>query len=152
MEKTKLKEVLQEMLRDSIQHMVGDEDSDLTKVVNAAVQSSIEELQNTLTAAPEVGRPEGNVSDSLVLGALQGARSMGGNMVVTPQGSILDMGNKSTPWVKCSEEVEQWALAFATYLKTKGKVIGKVLQEADDTAGGYELVRMGYGAYQRHTR
>jgi len=137
MDKAKLREVLQELVQDSFKHMVSEDDSDLARMVNDAVQTSVEELQNTLAAEPVIGQVEGNVSDSLVLSALQGARSMGGNMVVTPQGSILDMGNKSTPWVKCSEEVEQWALAFATYLKTKGKVIGKVLQEADDTAGGY---------------
>ena len=142
MDKDKLKEVLQEILQDQISHMASDDDSDLTKMVNAAVKSSIEELQSTLTAAPEVGLASGNVSDSLVLGALQNARSMGGDMVMTPQGSILDMGRKSTPWVKLSEEMEGWATAFAAYLKSKGKVVSKLLQESDDTAGGYELAEV----------
>ncbi len=142
MDKDKLKEVLHELLQDGITQMAGDDDSDLAKMVNTAVQSGIEGLQNTLAAEPVLGQVEGNVSDSLVLSALQGARSMGGNMVVTPQGSVLDMGNKSTPWVKLSPEVEQWAQAFAEYLKTKGKVVSKLLQEADDTAGGYELVEV----------
>ena len=142
MDKDKLREVLQELLQDQIKDMVGGEDSDLTKTINAAVQSSIEELQSTLTAEPQVGRAEGNVSDSLVLGALQNSRLMGGDMVMTPQGSILDMGKRQTPWVKLSEEVEEWAKAFATYLKTKGKVVGKVLEESDDTAGGYKLAEV----------
>ena len=46
MDKDKLKEVLQEILGDSLRHMVGDDDSDLAKMVNAAVQSSVEELQS----------------------------------------------------------------------------------------------------------
>jgi HK97 family phage major capsid protein len=137
MDKDKLKKVLQELLKDQIKHMVSDDDSDLTKMVNDAVQGGIEELQNTLTADPQIGKPAGNVSDSLVLSALQNTRSMGGNMIMTPQGSILDMGRKSTPWVKLSEEVEGWATAFAAYLKSKGKVVSKLLQESDDTAGGY---------------
>ena len=137
MDKDKLKEVLQEILQDQIKHMVGDDGSDLTKMVNDAVQSSIEDLQSTLTAEPQIGQPAGNVSDSLVLSALQGARSMGGDMVMTPQGSILNMGNRSTPWVKLSQEMEEWATAFADYLKSKGSVVSKLLQESDDTAGGY---------------
>ena len=137
MDKDKLKEVLQELLQDSIQHMAGDDGSDLAKMVNTAVKSSIEELQSTLTAAPQVGNAGGNVSDSLVLGVLPNSRSMGGDMIMTPQGSVLDLGRKSTPWVKLSEEMEGWAIAFAEYLKSKGKVISKLLQESDDTAGGY---------------
>jgi hypothetical protein len=135
LDKAKLKEVLQELVQDQL---IGD-DSPIGKMVKDAVQGSIEELQSTLTATPQVGLPSGNVSDSLVLDALQNARSMGGNMVMTPQGSILDMGRKSTPWVKLSEEMEGWATAFAAYLKSKGKVVSKLLQESDDTAGGYEL-------------
>ena len=80
MDKDKLKEVLQELLQDQIKHMVGDKDSDIAKIVNASVKSAVEELQNTLTADPILGKVEGggNVSDSLVLNALQGHRSMGG--------------------------------------------------------------------------
>jgi hypothetical protein len=139
MDKAKLKEVLQELLQDQIQHMVSDESSDLTKTVNSAVKSAIDELQNSLVSEPALGKAEGNSSEGLVLNALQDARLMGANMVMTHQGSILDMGRRHTPWVKCSEEVEEWAKAFATYLKSKGKIVGKVLEESDDTAGGYEL-------------
>ncbi len=142
MDKDKLKEVLQELLQDSIQHMAGDDGSDLAKMVNTAVKSSIEELQSTLTAAPQVGNAGGNVSDSLVLGVLPNSRSMGGDMIMTPQGSVLDLGRKSTPWVKLSDEMEGWAIAFADYLKSKGKIISKLLQESDDTAGGYELAEV----------
>ncbi len=141
-DKAKLKEVLQELLGDGITKMGEDDDSPLSKMVNAAVQDAVEGLQESLIAEPRIGEPAGSVSDSLVLSALQGARSMGGDFVMTPQGSILDMGNRSTPWVKLSKEVEEWVTAFATYLKSGGREISKLLQEADDTAGGYELVEV----------
>lgn len=137
MDKAKLKEALQEIMQDQISKMVTGDDSDVAKMINAAVQSSVAELQETLIAEPGVGRASGQASESLVLGAIPNSRMMGGNMVVTPKGSILDLGRKHTPWVKLSEEMEQWATAFAEYLKSKGKVISKVLQESDDTAGGY---------------
>lgn len=141
MDKDKLKEVLQEILQDQLKHMVSDDGSDLTKMVNAAVQSAVGELQGTLTADPVIGNSAGNMAESLVLGAIPNSRIMGGNLVMTPQGSILDMGKK-TPWVKLSEEVETWANAFAEYLRSKGKVVSKDLRESDDTAGGYELAEV----------
>ncbi len=137
MDKDKLRSVLQDLLQDGLKDMITGDDSEVSKMINKAVRESVEELQETLVGEPQIGQAQGQGSESLVLGALQNARMMGGNMVVTPQGSILDLGRKHTPWVKLSDEVEQWAVAFAQYLKTRGAVVGKVLQESDDTAGGY---------------
>jgi HK97 family phage major capsid protein len=137
MDKAKLREALQEIMQDQIQKMVTGDESDVAKMINDAVQKSVAELQDTLISEPQIGQAAGQASDSLVLSALPQSRIMGGNMMVTPQGSVLDLGRKSAPWVKLSQEVEEWVTAFANYLKSKGTVVSKVLQESDDTAGGY---------------
>lgn len=138
MDKDKLKKLLQELLHDQISVMVSEEDSDLAKLVNAAVKTAVEELQNTLSGDATLGQRQGTHSDALVLSALQGAQIIGsGNLVTTPKGSILDLSRKNAPWVKCSQEVEDWAREMGIYLNSGGKKVGKLLQEADDTAGGY---------------
>jgi HK97 family phage major capsid protein len=138
MDKDKLKKLLQELMRDQFSLMAQDDDSVLTKTVNAAVKTAMEELQNTLSGDATLGEKQGTSSDALVMSALHGASIFGnGNMVTTPKGSILDLSRKNAPWVKCSEEVAVWAREMGAYLNSGGKKIGKTLQEADDTLGGY---------------
>jgi hypothetical protein len=151
MDRDKLKKILNELLHDEIKHMIGDDDSDFKQHINQAVQAAIEELQNTLSGDPVLGQRHGTQSDALVFSSIQGAHIIGGNgnLVSTPKGSILDLSRKNAPWVKCSQEVEEWARAMGAYLNSGGKKISKLLEEADDTAGGYELVMMGYGAYYK---
>jgi HK97 family phage major capsid protein len=56
-------------------------------------------------------------------------------IMTTPQGSVINLNNKSTPWITASEEVKQWATDFAAYLKTG--TVSKFLSETVDTEGGY---------------
>lgn len=149
MDKEKLQKILRELLQDEIRHLVTDEGSDISQLVNTAVKAAMENLQNTLSGDPTLGEKTGTVSDSLVFSNIQGAQFLGGskNMLVTPKGSILDLSRKNAPWVKCSKELADWAIEMGQYLNSGGKRIGKLLQEADDTLGGLELVMMGYGAY-----
>jgi HK97 family phage major capsid protein len=140
MDKEKLKKVLRELLHDEVKNLVGDDDSDFAKMINSAVQAAMEGLQNTLSGDVTLGDRQGTVSDGLVLSALHGAHFIGGsNLVTTPKGSILDMSRKNAPWVKCSQEVEDWARAMGAYLNSGGKKVDKLLQEADDTLGGYTV-------------
>lgn len=60
---------------------------------------------------------------------------MDGDYMTTEKGSILNLKNKSTPWVAVSEEVGQWAVDFAKYLKTD--VVSKFLSESVGVDGGY---------------
>jgi len=139
MDKEKLKEVLRELLNDEIKHLVGDDSSDISKMVNSAVKAAMEELQNSLAGDVTLGEKTGTSSDGIVLSAIQGAQFLGGsrNMITTPKGSILDMSRKNAPWIRCSQEVADWAREMGAYLNSGGKKVGKLLQEADDTLGGY---------------
>lgn len=55
--------------------------------------------------------------------------------MTTAKGSIINLKNKSTPWVALSPELTQWAKEFTHYLKTGN--VSKLLSEGVDTAGGY---------------
>jgi HK97 family phage major capsid protein len=140
MDKDKLKNLLQELLHDQFKLQAEDDESGLNKMVNAAVKAAMEELQTSLVGDATLGEKQGTQSDALIMSALHGASIIGGgNMITTPGGSILDLSKKNAPWVKCSEEVEIWAREMGAYLNSGGKKVGKTLQEADDTLGGYTV-------------
>jgi HK97 family phage major capsid protein len=58
-----------------------------------------------------------------------------GDYLTTDKGSIINLKNKSNPWVKLSQDVQDWAGEFVKYLKN-GQV-SKLLSGSEDTAGGY---------------
>jgi len=58
-----------------------------------------------------------------------------GGIMSTPQGSVINLNNKSNPWVQCSTEMIEWAKDFAKYLKSG--VVSKFMSETVDTEGGY---------------
>jgi HK97 family phage major capsid protein len=58
-----------------------------------------------------------------------------GQYLHTKQGSIFNLMNKNTPWIQISDELKQWAIDFASYIKTGA--VSKLLSSAVDTAGGY---------------
>jgi HK97 family phage major capsid protein len=58
-----------------------------------------------------------------------------GGVMTTPQGSVINLNNKSNPWVQASDEMKEWATDFATYLKSG--MVSKLLSESVDPEGGY---------------
>lgn len=148
MDKDKLKAILTEVVEDQLSKKVRQEDSEFSTAIQDAVQKSVTKLQESLVGNP-IPDNEINKSDQIIRDVLPYHKMLGENMLVTHQGSVLDLSRKHTPWVKCSKEVEDWASEFCVYLNTRGKVVGKVLQETEDPSGGYELYLMGYGAYHR---
>ena len=58
-----------------------------------------------------------------------------GGIMSTPQGSVINLNNKSNPWVQCSDNMTEWAKDFATYLKTGN--VSKFMSETIDDEGGY---------------
>lgn len=136
MDKEKLRTMLTELLQDQVKAMMIS--SDFSTRINEAVQKSVGELQQKLAGDPLAGISSGHQSDSLVHNSISHSY-LSGNVMVTPQGSWLDLSRKHMPWIKVSKEVQDWAKDFITYVNSKGKVIGKTLTEADSTQGGLEL-------------
>jgi HK97 family phage major capsid protein len=60
-----------------------------------------------------------------------------GGYLTTQKGSVINLKNRSTPWVVLSSEMQTWAKDFATYLKNGN--VSKLLSESVDTAGGYTV-------------
>jgi len=58
-----------------------------------------------------------------------------GGIMSTPQGSVINLNNKSNPWIQCSDEMKEWAKDFAAYLKSG--MVSKLMSESVDTEGGY---------------
>ena len=139
MDREKIKAILNELIGGQIGAMVATDDSPLRKAIDGAIADAVTELQETLAATPTLGQSHGTMADQMIREMLPMSRSMGGNMIATPQGSILDLSRKHAPWVRCSEEVAAWAKDFSQLLATKGREVGKTLQESTDPQGGYEL-------------
>lgn len=136
MDKEKLRKLLSELLEDQVKAMMIS--ADFSTRINEAVQKSVTELQSKLAGNPLAGISQGHQSDTLVQAAIpQGF--MNGNIMVTPQGSWLDLSRKNMPWVRVSKEVADWAKDFIAYVNSKGKIVGKTLSEADSTKGGYTV-------------
>jgi HK97 family phage major capsid protein len=58
-----------------------------------------------------------------------------GDYLTTKTGSVINLKNKSNPWVVVSDELGQWVKEFAGYLKSGN--VSKALNETVDTAGGF---------------
>jgi len=137
MDREKIKTILNELIGGQLGAMVAADDSPLRKVIDSAIANAVSELQETLATTPTLGQPSGTTSDQMVREMLPMSRSMGGQMIATPQGSILDLSRKHAPWIRCSEEVAAWARDFSQLLASKGTKVGKTLQESTDPQGGY---------------
>lgn len=63
---------------------------------------------------------------------------MGGDgYLVLERGSIINTRTPQAPWVKLSPELEEWANGLKEFIKSKGTIVPKVLQESNDPEGGY---------------
>ena len=77
-----------------------------------------------------------SVNESRALAEATGFARIDGDHMITSKGSIFNLKNKSTPWIKVSKDIEEWAKDFALYLKSSR--VTKLLASTSDTAGGLE--------------
>lgn len=121
------KEELISLLKEQVEDaLTGD---DFSGMVKNTVQQMITDLQNDIKVpfkASEVGKYLVNSPATL---------KIDGGIMHTAQGSVINLNNKSTPWIACSDEVTVWAKDFATYLKSG--MVSKLMTESVDTEGGY---------------
>lgn len=66
-----------------------------------------------------------------------GYGTAGAGYLITEKGSIINAASNNRPWIKLSKEVEDYANAMKTYIKSEGRIVEKVLEEQSDPGGGY---------------
>ncbi len=120
------KEELISLLKGQVEDaLVGDEFSGMVK---DTVQQMIKDLQEDI----QVPFKAKDVTKYLITNP---TLKIDGGIMSTPQGSVINLNNKSNPWVQCSPEMTQWAKDFAGYLKSG--LVTKLMTEGADEAGGY---------------
>lgn len=120
------KEDLIKMLQDQLKaEMEGDTFSEMVK---STISGYIDELRNEIKAP----FPENHVKAMMYKNP---SLSINNGIMTTDKGSVINLNNKSTPWLSISDEVKTWATDFAKYLKTGN--VSKFLSEAVDESGGY---------------
>jgi HK97 family phage major capsid protein len=105
-------------------------DEPFTQMVKDTLQQMVKDLQNN------IARPFTDNDSSKLISNLPFAKIDGGYLT-TKQGSVINLRNKSAPWMVVSDEMQAWAKDFAAYLK--GGVQTKLLSESTDSAGGYTV-------------
>lgn len=120
------KEELINLLKGQVEDaLVGDEFSTMVK---DTVQQMIKDLQEDI----QVPFKAKDVNKYLITNP---TLKIDGGIMSTPQGSVINLNNKSNPWIQCSDEMTEWAKDFAAYLKNG--TVSKLMAEGTDTAGGY---------------
>jgi HK97 family phage major capsid protein len=107
-------------------YMGGDE---FSAVIKGTVETMIAELQN------DVQHPFDKQQTKQMIEFGNGSFKIDGGVMTTQKGSIINLNNKSNPWIAASQEMQEWAKDFAAYLKTG--VVSKFMSETVDTEGGY---------------
>lgn len=102
--------------------------SEFSDTMKKVFEDKFNELKNNVVT------PMSKENTNILTSTLGFART-DGKYLTTSKGSIINIGNKKSPWVALSKEMEDWTHAFAKYIKN-GRV-DKLLQESSDTAGGY---------------
>jgi HK97 family phage major capsid protein len=120
------KEELIKLLNTQVKDYMGGDD--FSAVIKGTVESMITELQN------DVEHPFSPHQLKKVDFA-NGAFKIDGGVMTTQKGSIINLNNKSNPWIAASSEMEEWAKDFAMYLKTG--TVSKFMSESIDDEGGY---------------
>ena len=121
------KDELIQLLKDQAGEIMTSDD--FSGMVKSVVSDMIKDLQNN------VQTPFGRSSQDWI--ARMPNFSISDGMMTTKQGSIINLKNRQNPWVMVSDEVKQWAIDFAKYLKSG--TVTKLLSETVDTAGGYTV-------------
>jgi HK97 family phage major capsid protein len=120
------KEELINLLKGQVEDaLTGD---DFSGMVKDTVKQMITDLQNDVQSPFKVQHVEQQLLHNPTM-------TLNGGIMTTKQGSVINLNNKSTPWVQCSEEMTAWAKDFAAYLKTG--MVSKFLSESVDDEGGY---------------
>ncbi len=120
------KEELISLLKGQVEDALGGDD--FSGMVKDTVQQMITDLQNDVQSPFKVQQ----VEQSLLANPHM---TLNGGVMTTKQGSVINLNNKSNPWIACSEEMTKWATDFAGYLKTG--MVSKFLSESVDDEGGY---------------
>jgi len=120
------KDELIQLLNTQVREYMGGDD--FSTVVQSTIQKMITELQN------DVEHPF-NKQQVRQMDFFHGAFKIDGGVMTTQKGSIINLNNKSNPWIAASPEMEEWAKDFAAYLKTG--TVSKFMSETVDTEGGY---------------
>jgi len=120
------KEELINLLKGQVEDaLVGDE---FSAMVKDTVQQMIKDLQEDI----QVPFKAKDVNKYLITNP---TLKIDGGIMSTPQGSVINLNNKSNPWIQCSDEMKEWAKDFASYLKSG--MVSKLMSETVDTEGGY---------------
>ena len=120
------KEELINLLKGQVEDaLVGDE---FSAMVKDTVQQMIKDLQEDI----QVPFKAKDVNKYLITNP---TLKIDGGIMSTPQGSVINLNNKSNPWIQCSDEMKEWAKDFAAYLKSG--MVSKLMSESVDTEGGY---------------
>jgi HK97 family phage major capsid protein len=120
------KEELVSLLKGQVEDALGGDD--FSGMIKDTVKQMITDLQNDVHSPFKVQQVEQQLLHNPSM-------TLNGGILTTKQGSVINLNNKSTPWVAASEEVTKWAVDFAAYLKTG--MVSKFLSESVDDEGGY---------------
>ena len=120
------KDELINLLKGQVEEALGGDE--FSGMVKDTVQQMIKDLQE------DVQTPfnKQDVNNQLLVNPTM---KISGGVMSTVQGSVINLNNKSNPWLQCSDEVTKWATDFASYLKTG--LVSKFLSETVDDEGGY---------------
>jgi HK97 family phage major capsid protein len=121
------KEELIKLLNTQVKDYMGGDD--FSAVIKGTVETMLTELQN------DVEHPFGKGQAKQVVDFANGAFKIDGGVMTTQKGSIINLNNKSNPWIAASGEMQEWAKDFAIYLKTG--IVSKFMSESIDDEGGY---------------
>lgn len=120
------KEELVKLLKGQVADALGGDE--FSGMVKDTVQQMIKDLQDDV----QIPFQAKDVNKYLVANP---TLKIDGGIMSTPQGSVINLNNKSNPWVQCSENMTEWAKDFAMYLKTG--TVSKFMSETIDDEGGY---------------
>lgn len=104
-----------------------------TKIVGTIIDEKMKELGKVAVTPLNGGMAQSKVATGEY-------EKIGGGLVKTPQGSVVcpdTSKNGGQYWKILSPEMEEFTKDFATYLRSKGKTIGKSLNTISDTEGGF---------------
>lgn len=97
--------------------------------VKSMIQEMVDNLRGEIIPPAPASENVKDLIASLPFGKVSG------DHFVTEKGSIINLKNKMFPWTKLSNEMKDWAVDFAKYLKT-GEIT-KLLSSTSDPDGGY---------------
>ena len=125
------KEDLEKYIKEIVLSVQKDETNGLNEIIKNTISDYLKEQQNTLVV-PEfsAGKQFAKLNSGIISG-------INGDYITTSKGSILNVKNKSHPWVSASEEMKSWTEDFISYIKSKQ--VSKLLSSTSDPSGGFTV-------------